>query len=72
MSKKNKNKEESHYFEKIELKAKMSFDVYFQGLMQSKRGSILPHHKAPMRKYAENAGLTQATKEEFDEVFRLY
>lgn len=57
---------------KIQLKVKMSFDAYFQGLMKEKKGYIMAHHKAPMRRYAEKQGITEGTKEEFDQVFRLY
>lgn len=49
----------------------ISFDVYFQGLMQFE-SRIQPHHKAPMKKYAEQNGLLKGTKEEFDRIFRLY
>lgn len=49
----------------------ISFDVYFQGLMSSKKG-ILPHHKAPMRQYAESYGLKEGTEEEFNTIFKLY
>jgi hypothetical protein len=52
-------------------KRKISFDVYFSLLMK-KRPGIFPHHKAPMRKFAENNGLKEATEEEFDRIFRLY
>lgn len=48
-----------------------SFDAYFQGLMRE-NSKIYPHHKAPMKKYAESKGLTEATKEDFDRIFRLY
>lgn len=69
------NKEENKVVEatplrKIE-KRKMSFDVYFSLLMK-KRPGIFPHHKAPMRKYAEKQGLLEATEEEFDRIFKVY
>lgn len=50
----------------------VSFDAYFSSLMRAKSGFILPHHKAPMRRYAADAGLTEGTKEEFDKLFQLY
>ena len=49
----------------------ISFDAYFQ-LMMKKSSSIAPHHKAPMRKYAESKGLKEATEKEFNRVFRIY
>jgi len=52
-------------------KTTISFDTYFQILMKLKPG-ILAHHKAPMRNYAESKGLKRATREEFDQIFRLY
>lgn len=58
--------------DKRELKIVLSFDLYFVGLMAEKRGLILPHHKAPMKKYAEAKGIIQGTKEEFDELFKVY
>ncbi len=52
---------------------KMSFDVYFQALMQSKPGKILPHHKAAMWSYAKSKGVKQeTTKTEFDSIFKTY
>lgn len=50
----------------------LSFDVYFSALMREKAGFILPHHKAPMRRYAADKGLTEGTKEDFDKLFKLY
>jgi len=52
-------------------RCKISFDAYFQMLM-STEDRILVHHKAPMRRYAEQKGLEDATKEEFDKIFKLY
>lgn len=49
----------------------MSFDVYFLK-MQAQNSKVLPHHKAPMRHFAEQQGLTTATEEQFDKVFRTY
>ena len=73
MAKDKKSKiENSTISGKNELQAIVSFDVYFQGLMREKRGQVLAHHKAPMRKYAENLGLTHGTKEQFDDLFKLY
>jgi hypothetical protein len=53
-------------------KTVLSFDAYFSGLMTEKRGFILPHHKAPMRSYAESKGLVTGTREQFDELFKVY
>lgn len=50
----------------------ISFDAYFSALMREKSGFILPHHKAPMRRYALDKGVTDGTKEEFDKLFKLY
>ncbi len=50
----------------------ISFDAYFSALLKEKAGFILPHHKAPMRRYAADKGLTDGTKEEFDKLFKLY
>lgn len=55
-----------------ELRTILSFDAYFSGLMVEKRGFIFPHHKAPMRKYAESKGIIDGTKAEFDELFKVY
>lgn len=49
----------------------INFDAYFQKLMR-KDSKILIHHKAPMRKYAEENGLDTATEKEFDSVFAKY
>ena len=50
----------------------ISFDVYFQKLMRD-RPHVLIHHKAPMRKFAEQKGLKDAaTEAEFEEAFKLY
>jgi len=54
------------------IRTTMSFDAYFSGLMTERKGLILPHHKAPMRKYAESRGRVEGTKEEFDELFKVY
>lgn len=49
----------------------MSFDVYFCK-MQAKNKKVQAHHKAPMRCFAEQRGLKDATEEQFDEIFRSY
>lgn len=49
----------------------MSFDAYFSK-MRSKNPQVLLHHKAPMRKYAEQKGLVTAKESEFDEAFERY
>lgn len=49
----------------------MNFDLYFQKMM-SKNSNVLPHHKAAMKKYAEQKGLIEADEREFDEIFRIY
>ena len=53
------------------MKRIMSFDVYFHSLMR-KNSKIQPHHKAPMRNYAESQDLKEGTEDQFDRVFRLY
>ena len=49
----------------------MSFDVYFRK-MQARDPKIHAHHKAPMKRFAEQRGLEKATEEKFDEIFRSY
>ena len=50
----------------------ISFDAYFMKLMRM-NPKILPHHKAPMRKYAESKGLKGAAKEEdYEKIFKSY
>lgn len=50
----------------------VSFDTYFQMLM-AKRLGIMPHHKAPMRKFAESHGLgEEASLDEFEKIFKRY
>jgi len=49
----------------------LSFDVYFQLLMK-RNSKIRAHHKAPMKKYAENNELDEATEEDFDKIFKRY
>ncbi len=48
----------------------MSFDVYFSKLVAT--GRVQSHHKAPMRSYAEQRGVTEATDQRFEEIFRSY
>ena len=76
MSKDNKKTEKEEVIEAPRPSRKrkiavVSFDAYFQSLVKEKK-SIQKHHKAPMRKYAESKGVLEATKEEFDRLFRLY
>lgn len=66
-----KSSKEDSVSEERENKRIISFDLYFQLLMKKGR-KIYPHHKAPMLKYAEQAGLVEATEEEFDSIFRNY
>lgn len=49
----------------------MSFDVYFL-MMKAKDRKVQAHHKAPMKRFAEQRGLQDATEEQFDEIFRSY
>lgn len=49
----------------------MSFDVYFR-MMQVRNPKVHAHHKAPMKHFAEHKGLSDATEEQFDEIFRSY
>lgn len=49
----------------------MSFDVYFRK-MQATNPQVHAHHKVPMRSFAEQRGLQDATEEQFDEIFRSY
>jgi hypothetical protein len=67
-----KNKKRVEYEEKLDVPKAVSFDVYFHSLMREKLGIILPHHKAPMRRYAADAGFLEATKYDFDRLFKLY
>lgn len=64
--------------EKVELKIvkkeerKMTFSVYFQGLIRL-NPSIMPHHKAPMESFAKANGINnEASKTEFDKLFETY
>ena len=47
----------------------ISFDVYFRK-MQALDSRIQNHHKAPMKRFAEQNGLHNATEKQFDEIFR--
>lgn len=49
----------------------ISFDVYFRK-MQAVNPKVHAHHKAPMKRFAEQRGLKEATEEQFDEIFRSY
>lgn len=69
MAKEKKYKKEE-YIEESDKSNLLSFDVYFQGLIQ--KNKALSHHKAPMRKYAEDLGVEEGTKEEFDSIFKRY
>lgn len=68
-----KNDLESDYRQELgdTQETELDFDLYFQKLM-TKSLNVLPHHKAPMRKFAESKGLTKATERQFDEVFKNY
>jgi len=73
MAKNKKNKEEKAVQIPVSrkiVKRKVSFDVYFQMLI--KKGRAQPHHKAPMKKYAESKGYIEASEEKFEEIFRMY
>lgn len=49
----------------------ISFDVYFQRLIQT-RDDIMSHHKAPMRLFASKNGKESGTLEDFEKLFSLY
>jgi hypothetical protein len=49
----------------------LSFDAYFKKLLATKP-SVQPHHKFPMKKYAEAKGFEVATEKQFDEIFGSY
>lgn len=49
----------------------LSFDLYFQSLM-TKNPKVYAHHKAPMKKFAEQNGLLEASEEDFDKLFKAY
>lgn len=49
----------------------MNFDVYFMKVMKM-NPKVQKHHKAPMKKFAEQRGLLNGTEEQFDEIFRSY
>lgn len=81
MSKKvNSKKEEAIMEESKEIRkeepkkkqeAKISFDLYFQQLV--KLGKAQKHHKLPMKSFAVQNGVgKEATKNKFEEVFKLY
>ena len=55
---------------KIE-KRRMNIDVYFQALLK-KDEKVKAHHKAAIKVFLQEKGLTEATEEEFDRAFRLY
>lgn len=48
----------------------VSFDAYFRRLVATSKAQ--EHHKAPMRRFAEQRGATDATEQQFDEIFRSY
>lgn len=64
-------KESTQKSKKTKVQRIMTFDVYFQGLLR-RNNKIAPHHKAPMRAYAEGKGLITGTLEEFDKIFSGY
>lgn len=49
----------------------VSFDIYFRKMM-FKDKSVQEHHKAPMKNFAIRRGLSEATEEQFEEIFRSY
>lgn len=57
--------------ESAEKKPAMSFDLYFKKLMV-KDARVLPHHKAAMKKYAEQHEIQALDEQGFDEVFKNY
>lgn len=67
---KESNKEESTTSRKI-VKPVISFDNYFARMLKEDP-KVLPHHKAPMRAYAEQHNLMSGTLDEFQRLFRLY
>lgn len=71
MSKNRKNELESEHRVNNKAEVVMEFDLYFQKLI-AKGDRIYPHHKAPMRCFAESKGLKRATEAQFDEIFKNY
>ncbi len=73
------NKEEKNVVDKRpaapsrkKLRKLITFDAYFMKLVRNDP-KILPHHKAPMRQYAESKGLEgAATEEDFKLAFERY
>lgn len=57
--------------ESVAKKPTMSFDTYFQKLL-SNNPNVLPHHKAAMKKYAEQHEIQALDEQGFDEVFKNY
>lgn len=53
------------------VKPVISFDSYFAGALR-KNPSIQPHHKAPMRAFAEKHKLGSGTLEDFEKLFSRY
>jgi PIN domain nuclease of toxin-antitoxin system len=48
----------------------VEFDIYFQVLLKDRL--VQSHHKPAMRLYAEQAGKLNATKSEFEKLFKSY
>lgn len=55
--------------EVVETQLTISFDTYFQKLLNTRQG-VHKHHKLAMQQYAK--GLDEATEEQFNEIFRSY
>lgn len=53
------------------VKPVISFDGYFSGVLKE-NPKIQPHHKAPMRAFAEKHNMLSGTLEQFKKVFSLY
>jgi len=49
----------------------ITFDVYFRKV-QARNPKVHAHHRAPMKRFAEQRGVDEATEEKFDEIFRSY
>lgn len=48
----------------------ITFDQFFHGLLQEYK--VQPHHKAPLREFFKSIGISEASKEEFLDLFKSY
>lgn len=48
----------------------ITFDQFFHGLLQEYK--VQAHHQTPLREFFKSIGTTEASKEEFLELFKRY